>query len=607
MPALTNKLIAPPNPCMEGLEERAVGLTEYMPSVPSATRSAMLLIALGFLFGIMLAMVKGATDGFALLEYAGAGIFLISIPAFLSAITCIAAKRVLNFRRMLFLALVCAVLYAAFYLASVALGGVYAQSANFILIGYGLSFILWYAIAKLAFQLKYSAFLFAILQLAYNAIFFSASKVIGLGSDVFAVTLKFYVVSGIFLLALYAIFWLVNAPIRRNFGISGIDALSLFLAQWISSSSDIEEMFESVGQEVETTVGVVVFEGRKGGKTAFVVPNVHFGPIGNLGGSEFPRLIANMMEAKHGARTFVFHGTATHDFNPVSSKEVENVWEACGKALGKVRLLPARGGFAVGKSGNSRAHCLRINDAAFVGLTRAPRTTEDVDFSVGMAIGERLRSLGAKVPIVCDAHNAELGEIMKIESGNPIGFEYMEAAGEALGKAQGRNALKMGTASEQFEGFREAGIGANGLRCAAFDFGGGKKYLLMLFDANGITPSFRRDLIGIAEKKTGYKCELYTTDTHSINMVRGVLNPIGEKRAEEIRGLALAAAEKAAEAVEPVRAGAAVERFGIKVIGPRQSSEFVGTVNSIVAIAKIAVPVMLIGTVLLVLWAATKI
>jgi putative membrane protein len=591
---------------MEGLEERTVGLTEYMPRVPSATRSAMLLIALGFLFGIALAFVKGTTAPFSFLEYAGGGIFLVSIPAFLSAITCVATKRQLKFRRMLFLSLVCAGLYAIFYLASVALGGVYAQSANFILIGYGLSFILWYAIAKLAFQLRYSAFLFAILQLAYNALFFSASKVIGLGSDTFAITLKFYFVSGIFLVALYAIFWLVNAPIKRNFGISGIDALSMFLGQWISSSSDIEEMFESVGQDVETTTGVVVFEG-KNAKAAFVVPNVHFGPIGNLGGSEFPRLISNMMEAKHNMRTFVFHGTATHDFNPVSSMEVEKVWEACERALKGMKLAPGRGDFEIGKSGNSRAHCLRINDAAFVGFTRAPRTTEDVDFSIGMAISERIRSLGVRTPIVCDAHNAEIGEIMKVESGNPIGFEYMDAAEDAVGKASGRSLLKFGAGFEAFAGFGEAGVGANGLRCAAFDFGGSKKYLLMLFDANGITPGFRRELIGIVEKKTGYQCELYTTDTHSINMIRGVLNPVGEKRTEELMGLSLKAALDAVDAVEPVKVGAAVERFGIKVIGPRQASEFVGTVNSIVAIAKIAVPVMLIGTVLLVLWAATKI
>lgn len=591
---------------MAGLEERTVGLTTYMPTVPRSTWSAMALIVMGFLFGMLLEAISGRQDVISLLESGGQGIFLLSIPAFLAAMTATLVKRELKLRRMLFLALVGAIIYAFFYLAATALGGVYAQSANFVLVGYGLSFILWYAIAKLAFQLRYSALLFAILQLTYNALFFSASRFFELGADPLAVTLKFYFVSGIFLAALYAIFWLVNAPIKRNFGISGVDAFSLFLAQWISNSSEIEEMFESVGQDVETTVGVVRFEGKKAG-TAFVVPNVHFGPIGNLGGSDFPRLIADMMKAKHEITAFVFHGTATHDFNPVSSNEVEKVWAACDAAIANAKMAPAKGDFAIGKAGASRAHCLRLNDIAFVGVTRAPRTTEDVDFGVGMAITERLRAMGVKVPILCDAHNAEIGEIMKVESGNPIGFEYMDAGEEAVKAAKGSAALKFGIAIDNFEGFDEAGIGANGLRCAAFDFGGKKKYLLMLFDSNGATPAFRRDVIDAVEKQTGYECEVYTTDTHSINMVKGVLNPVGDRRGQEAVVRAVRAAEKAVEAVEPVKVGAAVERFGIKVIGPKQASEFIGTVNSIVAIAKIAVPVMLIGTVLLVLWAATKI
>ena len=69
----------------------------------------------------------------------------------------------------------------------------------------------------------------------------------------------------------------------------------------------------------------------------------------------------------------------------------------------------------------------------------------------------------------------------------------------------------------------------------------------------------------------------------------------------------LRCAKRAVAGMEDVKVGSAVERFRIKVIGPQQASEFIGTVNSIVAIAKIAIPAMLIATVLLVLWAVTKI
>jgi len=587
-----------------GLEEKTVGLTGYMIPLPSATKSTMMLIALGFLFGMLLAMSGGRAGEVGLLESGGEGIFLIALPAFLSAFTAIAVKRNLQWKRMLFLALIGAIVYSIFYLLAVGTGWLYAGSMNLVFVGYGLSFIVWYAIAKIVFRLKYAALLFAILQLTYNAIFFLASRVIELESGVLASVMKFYFVSGVFLVALYAIFWLINAPLKRNFGISGIDALSLFIAQWLRQSSEIEEMFDSVGQEIETTVGVLAFKGRKR-KSVFIVPNVHYGPIGNLGGSEFPKLIANMIEKK-GMRAFVFHGTATHDFNPVSNAEIERVWEACDKALQNVKYSTVKGDVAMGASGTCRAHCLKFGNTAFVGLTRAPRTTEDIDFSLGMAIGERARSLGVKVPIICDSHNAEKGEITRVDSGDPIGFEYMEAMEKAVKSAKGKGQVRLGTAVDDFKGFGDAGIGENGLRCAAFSFGG-KKYLLMLFDGNGILPASRRELIRKVERETGFRTEVYTTDTHSINLVRGVLNPVGGMKEKEVGRKALACAQKAIRGMEGVQVGSAVERFGIKVIGPKQASEFIGTVNSIVAISKIAVPLVLVATVLLVLWAVTKV
>jgi len=588
-----------------GLEERTVGLTSYIMPLPSSTKSTMMIIALGFLFGILLAMIGGKASTVGLLESGGQGLFLLSLPAFLSAVSAFAVRRELKWGRMLFLAFIGASVYAVFYLLAVAMGGLHPESTNLVFVGYGLSFIVWYSIAKIVFRLKYSALLFALLQLTYNAIFFLASEAILLESDVFGSVVKFYLVSGVFLISLYAIFWLINAPLKRNFGISGIEALSLFIAQWLRQSSEIEEMFDSVGQEIETTMGLIAFRGKKRG-AVFIVPNVHYGPIGNLGGSEFPKMLAERAEENYKTTAFVFHGTATHDFNPVSNAEIEGVWNVCNEALRKLSYERVRGDFAVGSAGNARAYCLKFGKSAFIGLTRAPRTTEDIDFSLGLAIGERARSLGVGLPIVCDAHNAEKGEITRVDSGDPIGFEYMDAMQEAVKKAKEKKPVQMGTAVERLQNFEEAGIGENGVRCAAFSFGK-KKYVLMLFDGNGMLPPYRKELIGLIERETGFRAEVYTTDTHSINLVRGVLNPVGVSRGEEIKQKTLKCVKSAIKRIEPVEVGSAIERFRIKVIGPRQASEFIGTVNSIVAVAKIAVPLVLIATVLLVLWAITKI
>lgn len=596
--------------------EKAVRLTHYLKTLPSSSKTLALLILLGVLFGIMAELISVGEAGiFPLLLGASSGLFLISVPAVLSAFTVTLFKRQISFRRILFLAFVCALVYAAFYLLAIITGLINFPFASIglslIIVAYGLVFVIWWGIGKIVFGLRYSSFLFAAVQALYNLAFMLAGvaiiKPLIIETDPTSLLVKIYFSSFVFLVAVYAIFWLVNAPMKRNFGVSSVDAASFFLAQWLRQSKDLEEMFETVGQEVITLVDVAAFKARGNIKALFVVPHVHFGPFGNLGGSEFPKLISRALERKIGAPVFVFHGTATHDFNPTSSSEVVKIIDASEKAIEKITFKKTLGAITLGKSGTSRVHCLRLNDFAVLGLTRAPRTTEDIDFSLGMALKNKALSRGLKKAIIIDAHNAETGEIVYVESGDPIGFEYSDAIEQVLKSKEKRGRVRIGVCVKELSEFgKECGLGENGLRTAVFQFNG-KTYAFLLFDANGITPSFRRELLDAVKEKTGvHHCEVYTTDTHSVNAVSGVLNPIGSKKNDEIVAETIEAVKKALKDLEEADAGAETERLKINVFGVKQSSELIGTVNSIVAIMRILVPLILIGSVLLVLWGITR-
>ncbi len=157
---------------------------------------------------------------------------------------------------------------------------------------------------------------------------------------------------------------------KKNLGVSSMDALSMFLSQWLYGEKDLEEAFEGIGEEVETLVWVGKFEGKKN-SALFVVPYIHFGPFGNLGGSEFTWQIADSLccdyagERKHTLRhqrdVFVFHGMATHDFNPVSSGEIHNVVGACRRAIAKLRPKMAKLSFSTCRMGTVRAAALHID------------------------------------------------------------------------------------------------------------------------------------------------------------------------------------------------------------------------------------------------------
>ncbi|MBI5159377.1 DUF2070 family protein [Candidatus Micrarchaeota archaeon] len=600
--------------------EKAVKLTRYFKALPSSFNTLALLVVLGVAFGFAgELLIVGKSDFFSLLFGASAGLFLVTVPAVLAAFTTALFKRQLSFRRMVFLSFACAFVYSIFYLLAgvvSALGiPVLGGSLGFIIVGYGFVFVLWWFIGKIVFGLRYSSFLFASVQALYNLAFLLAAvvllKPVFVGDvgvvDPASLLVKIYFSSLVFLAAAYAIFWLVNAPMKRNFGVSSVDAVSFFLAQWLRQSKDLESLFESVGQDVVTIVDVAAFKAKGQLKALFVVPHVHFGPFGNLGGSDYPKLISRLLEDKLGAPVFVFHGTATHDFNPTFSADAKKIAFASEKALERVVFRKAVGSLEFEKNGTSRVHCIRFNDSALFGLSRAPRTTEDIDFSLGLALKNKALSLGLKRAVVIDAHNAETGEIVYVESGDPIGFEYSDAMEKILSSKSNNNAVKLGVSVDNLSGLgKECGVGENGLRAAVFSVQN-KSYAVLLFDANGITPAFRRELLDAVKERTGVGvCEVYTTDTHSINTVSSVLNPLGSSRKQELTDAAVKAVLNAFKNSSEVEAGVESERVKINVFGVNQSSELIGTVNSIVAIMRLLVPLVLIGSVLLVLWGITR-
>ena len=130
-------------------------------------------------------------------------------------------------------------------------------------------------------------------------------------------------------------------------------------------------------------------------------------------------------------------------------------------------------------------------------------------------------------------------------------------------------------------------------------------------DSNSVTPDFRDSLLSLMARlgnESGFACngEVMSTDTHQINTVQGVLHPLGVENRAEIESAVERLFADALPKLEPVRFGAASERFRIRVFGTGQSAEIASTINAVVAMLKFAFPLMLICAVLLVIWALGK-
>ena len=103
-----------------------------------------------------------------------------------------------------------------------------------------------------------------------------------------------------------------------------LDLLSLFIAHMNEGSNSLESLFENMSETVETMVTFISFKGKNGIKSLFISPFVHPGPLGDLGGSNMPTILAN----KFDHFTMVAHGPSTHDFNPVRTTEIDKIENA---------------------------------------------------------------------------------------------------------------------------------------------------------------------------------------------------------------------------------------------------------------------------------------
>ncbi|MCX8174795.1 MAG: DUF2070 family protein [Candidatus Micrarchaeota archaeon] len=590
---------------MQEAKKEALKMTRYFVSLPHPAKTLFAIFAVSFLFGVLLSLVGGGAEPFALFTGGVRGIFLLGFPAILSSLCLFLMRRKAVFRRAAFLSFLSAVIYGSFYLASELLSPHWSGSASLVFIGFGIAFVFWYFVLLVAFDFRKSAFLFSTMQMILFAVFLLGGGGFEGVAKPAELLIKLYLASFVFLTALYVLFFIISAPMKKNLRISSLDALSMFLSQWLYGEKDLEEAFEEIGEEVETIVWIGSFEGRKN-RALFVVPYIHYGPFGNLGGSEFTWQISQALSG-NGCEVFVFHGTTTHDFNPVSSKEIEKVVLACKRAISRLKLSDARISFPSCRFGSVRASALRINDSAFISYTRAPRTTEDVNFGLGLALIEKAKRHCASACVV-DEHNAETGDISSVEVGSPIGFEMLDATEKLFSLQDRQERFLFGCASAAL---KSETLGRSGLKLALFAKGK-KMRAVLLVDANGIIPSFREELNELLAQlgsECGFDCqgEVMTTDTHQINTIRGVLNPLGSEGRGDVCLAVRRMFYDAMRRLEKVRFGSAEERFRIKVFGAGQSAEITSTINAVVALLRLVLPLILIASALLLVWALGKI
>lgn len=367
----------------------------------------------------------------------------------------------------------------------------------------------------------------------------------------------------------------VERPMKANFRIGPLELANAFLAHLSDGSRRLDDFFRSIGERVVVPEVSLVFQREQKDQIIVTIPNVHPGPLGETGGSNLPKILHGML----GSTSMVFHGSASHDFNPVDEAEVRKLGDAIIAEL--PQLCTGTGCTRPGRyrCGTVDVLVQAFGDTVIAVATRSPLVTEDLDFPVGFAImkaGEKyFRHVG-----FADAHNCMDAMEDGVYPATELAMEYLGAAETAFAAAARDEQVRFsaGYAIKHLPFTRQQGFGDIGVQVLVISTGS-LKTAYVLFDGNnmqtGVRDEMRRRLLSFIDE-----CEVLTTDTHVVNTVSG-RNQVGlavgiDAIYPHVEETVLAALADASPACS---AGATTWCRGIVIFGSQRISQIASTVN----------------------------
>ena len=375
----------------------------------------------------------------------------------------------------------------------------------------------------------------------------------------------------------------IDRPWRRNLGVSVLDFVRGFVGHTAAGSNELEAFFEKLGESAVVPVTVLSIRELDGTQKAqFVVPMVHPGPMGEIGGGNLPERIAAATEGL----TFTPHAAAGHDFNLVTEREVGTLLEAATRARDRIEHSRLATPADREHEGDSTVLGQAIGDDALLVATHAPEPADDVSFAVGLSVAAEARGGGLREVAFVDAHNCNNGVTLdgagRIDPGSRRSFDLMAATGRLAARlaTAERGPLSVGVASATTDWTPEDGIGPLGIRVAVFEVDG-RRTAYVLVDGNNMDCGLRDAIVAVVDAD---EVEVMTTDTHVVNTVSAA-NQVGSAiENDRLVELVTKLVEEAETDLDPVEAGLATEQVEVTVFGTDRTEALAATANAMVQI-----------------------
>jgi len=604
----------------------------FAKSLPNSKRLYVMLVLLGIVSGLLTSYVAHLAHPLYGIEYAAVsgaigGILAIIIPTTITIILFKALRSYIRFKYIIFVSFLAELTYGIFLIFSGAVYYIshsYALALAVIIVGDASIFAWWVFVNKLMMNRSKNASMFALLQPTINLVFFLPASAIFFGVTVplGILLVKLYAAIFVFLLVSYTIIYFVDSPIKRSLGFSGIDTFSQMMQNWlfnINVSIPDRKTKKQFGEKIDIDLSTVTVVGKSGKQiSSIIVPNIHFGPVGTLGSSNFPYLIERHVIQAYKSQAVVLHSAINEDYNAVSSDQFAQLKRAIDEMLKNPKPMKAGTGhkyaYYYGESNGARIRLIKFGDSAIATLSRAPRVTEDITPEASVLIKNALSQI-AKNVIIVDAHNSRYESAPKVELSavkfdSAVMKDYMDAI-KNISVISESDKIRVGKSSSNlFDAFgRPADMAPGNVNVLVYDIGG-KMFGMIEFNANNSNPQFRTKLLSYLNSKFNADFELYTTDTHYVNSLRHTAsNVLGttttlkqtEKKLEEMVKSAISDMSDASLIFQFSK----VKNFS--VWGINQREKMLAALDSMIATDKVLVPTIIAVGFLIAAWIITLI
>ena len=583
------------------------GLSKFIKTLPKTSTSMMLIAILSFLAGVIYFLIdpkNGLTYNIFMEGFCTFMIFGVS--SVLSGSLNQYGVKVLHginlkikhsmFLSMLSMIFICFVLICGGVLSAILNTDLYF---NFLLFGcvivYGFNTLVLWSTTQIGFSKSAIIGLIQpilILSMFVLLLFLSSDPSVFSTPIIINIIIKTVIACIIFILSIYAFITIAASPLEKNLNIGMLDLLSLFIMHMNEGSNLLESTFEKMGEPIDTIVTFISFKGKNGIKCLFISPSVHPGPLGNIGGSNMPTILAN----KFNHFTMVAHGPSTHDFNPIATSEIDKIETCVKEGLNKIEYTKKASKFKRYSHNAANIGVQFFNKGMVILSTLAPNGSDDIEFGVGLTMmTQSISNCNVKDSIIVDCHNSFTPESGEVLPGNSEVFDFIDVISQVEPNEEEYESIKIGCCEDKMETLdKNEGIGESGLKVMVIEVES-QRTAYVLFDSNNMEIGFRQEIIDATKDLDIDEIEVMTTDTHTVNTLSRGYNPVGIEKRPEIIEYIIKSIKIAIDDLEEVEVGTGTRKIkNLNTFGPKNSTELISTISSVVAVSKIIAPVLLI-------------